>query len=83
MPSIGQLYTESRLIAKTINRIIVEPDYVSLSDWKAEAQLLSSPQGACLSSTTLLVKGKHVPTYGIDGRCYVYYLMPRYATFMM
>ncbi|KTC65048.1 Uncharacterised protein (plasmid) [Legionella adelaidensis] len=70
MPSIGQLYTESRLIAKTINRIIVEPDYVSLSDWKAEAQLLSSAQGACLSSTTLLVKGKHVPTYGIDGRCY-------------
>ncbi|WP_019215451.1 hypothetical protein [Legionella tunisiensis] len=68
--SIGTLYTESRLIAKTINRITVEPDLVELNDWRNEAKLLASPGGSCLSSTTLLIKGKHVPTYGIDGRCY-------------
>ncbi|STX39804.1 hypothetical protein [Legionella feeleii] len=68
--SIGTLFTESRLIAKTINRITVETDHVDLQDWRTEAKLLASPGGSCLSSTTLLVKGKHVPTYGIDGRCY-------------
>ena len=68
--SIGTLYSESRLIAKTINRITVEPERVELNDWRAEAKLLASSGGSCLSSTTLLVKGKHVPTYGFDGRCY-------------
>lgn len=68
--SIGTLFTESRLIAKTINRITVESDRVELNDWRNEAKLLASPGGSCLSSTTLLIKGKHVPTYGIDGRCY-------------
>ncbi|KGP62572.1 hypothetical protein EP47_01310 [Legionella norrlandica] len=68
--SIGTLYKESRLIAKTINRIVVEPDRVELTDWHTEAQLLASLGGSCLSSTTLLVQGKHVPTYGFDGRCY-------------
>ncbi len=71
MPSsIGELFTASRLIAKTINRIGLEPDRVDLQDWRAEAKLLSSPGGSCLSSATLLIKGSHVPTYGIDGRCY-------------
>ena len=68
--TIGTLFTESRLIAKTINRITVESDRVELNDWRNEAKLLASPGGSCLSSTTLLVKGKHVPTYGFDGRCY-------------
>lgn len=68
--TIGTLFAESRLIAKTVNRIILDPDYVGLQDWRAEGKLLCSPGGDCLLSTTLLVKGKYVPTYGIDGRCY-------------
>lgn len=68
--TIGTLFAESRLIAKTVNRIILDPDYVGLQDWRTEGKLLCSPGGDCLSSTTLLVKGKYVPTYGIDGRCY-------------
>lgn len=68
--TIGTLYTEGRLIAKTVNRLDVEPGNINLSAWRAEAKLLCSPSGDCLSSTTLLVKGEHVPTYGIDGRCY-------------
>jgi len=70
MPSIGTLFNNSRLIAKTVNRIIIEPEGVNLRDWLTEGKLLKSPGGDCLSSATLLVKGKHVPTYGIDGRCY-------------
>lgn len=70
MKSIGILFSESRLIAKTLNRIVLEPDLVDLRDWRSEAKLLCSEGGSCLSSTTLLVKGKSVPTYGIDGRCY-------------
>ena len=68
--SIGTLYTESRLLAKTLNRITVEPNRVEMTNWRSEAKLLASPGGSCLSSSTLLVKGRHVPTYGIDGRCY-------------
>lgn len=68
--TIGTLFRESRLIAKTIDRITVEPDLVDLVPWRTEAKLLDSPGGSCLSSTTLLIKGKHVPTYGINSRCY-------------
>lgn len=68
--SIGLLFSRARLIAKTINRIGLEPDRVDLQDWRNEAKLLHSPGGSCLSSATLLIKGSHVPTYGIDGRCY-------------
>lgn len=68
--SLGTLFAASRLIAKSINRLIVEPDFVDLSSWKSEGKLLCSPIGDCLSSTTLLVKNAYVPTYGFDGRCY-------------
>lgn len=70
MPTLGTLFNNSRLIAKTLNRIIVEPDNVEINDWRNEGKLLQSPGGSCLSSTTLLIPGKHVPTYGYDGRGY-------------
>lgn len=68
--SVDELFAGSRLIAKTINRIGLEPGMVDLSSWRSEAKLLSSPGGSCLSSATLLIEGSHVPTYGIDGRSY-------------
>lgn len=68
--TIDQLYKENRLIAKTIDRLIVEPDLIGLSAWTSEAKLLKSSGGSCLSSTTLLIPQKYVPTYGIDGRSY-------------
>ncbi|WP_454784630.1 hypothetical protein [Legionella sp. WA2024007413] len=69
-PTIGTLFKANRLIAKTVNRITVEPDHVSLTDWATEAKLFISKQGNCLSSTTLLVYQKYVPTYSYDGRRY-------------
>ena len=70
MKTVGALYSEARLIAKTVNKIILEDDAVDLHPWRIEGKLLTSSQGDCLSSGTLLVKNEHVPTYGIDGRCY-------------
>ena len=35
--TIGTLFAESRLIAKTVNRIILDPDYVGLQDWVPKA----------------------------------------------
>ncbi|WP_454782322.1 hypothetical protein [Legionella sp. WA2022007384] len=69
-PTIGTLLKANRLIAKTVNRIIVEPEIVSLTDWANEAKLFISKEGNCLSSTTLLVYQKYVPTYAYDGRRY-------------
>ncbi|KTD00373.1 hypothetical protein [Fluoribacter gormanii] len=69
-PTIGTLFKANRLIAKTVNRIIVEPDNVSLTDWATEAKLFISKDGNCLSSTTLLVYQKYVPTYSCGGRRY-------------
>ncbi|MCP0913350.1 MULTISPECIES: hypothetical protein [Legionella] len=70
MKSIGTLFGESRLLAKSIDRINISPEQIDFAGWNAEAKLLCSMQGSCLSSATLLVKGKYVPTYGINGRCY-------------
>ena len=53
--TIDQLYKENRLIAKTIDRLIVEPDLIDLSAWTSEAKLLKSSGGSCLSSATLLI----------------------------
>ncbi|WP_233593700.1 hypothetical protein [Legionella qingyii] len=53
-----------------MNRIVVAPDNVSLSDWATEAKLFISKDGNCLSSTTLLVHQKYVPTYSHGGRRY-------------
>lgn len=69
-PTIGTLFKANRLIAKTVNRIIVEPDNVSLTDWATEAKLFLCKDGNCLSSTTLLVYQKYVPTYSCGGRRY-------------
>lgn len=70
MLKIGELYANGRLFAKTIDRISVEPDSVSMTSFKVEGKLLTSPAGDCLSSGTLLAKNVPVPTYGINGRCY-------------
>lgn len=68
--SIGILFKESRIIAKSIDRLELESDRVGFQAWNAEGRLLNSKQGSCLSSSTLLVRGKHVPTYAINSRTY-------------
>lgn len=68
--SIGELFKKGQLIAKTVDRLVVEPDNIDLQPWKIEAKLLTSPAGNCLSSGTILSKGTAIPTYGVNGRCY-------------
>lgn len=69
-PTVGALYNNSRLIAKSLDGIIIGAEQVDLSSWRNEAKLLCTKGGSCCSSSTLLVKDEKVPTYSLDGRSY-------------
>jgi hypothetical protein len=62
---IENLFKSNRLLAKSLATISIEgPDCgYNIAPWRKEIELLKAESGCCISSTTLLIQGEHVPTY--------------------
>ncbi|MCE2992940.1 MAG: hypothetical protein ACK5WS_01955 [Alphaproteobacteria bacterium] len=64
---VDQLFQSGELLAKSLNKIQIEDDKLNYTSFLKEGDLLVSPNGCSISSTTLLVAGHKIPTYSLDG----------------